>query len=104
MQRIPFDTAAGARTIARLLGFRWSKFALAFLLVAPYVLTVLLVGAWIMRPWALAVIFTAPLAVMAFLPLWRAAGPLDPAMHVVRRRLVQLHWAFGLLYSSSYLF
>lgn len=103
MQRIPFDTLAGASTIARWAGFGWSKAATAFLLAAPFLLVLALVAATISTPWSLTALLTAPLALWAFVPLYRAAGPLDPTLREFRERAVAFHWAFGLAYSLSFL-
>ncbi len=104
MQRIPFDTIAHTKTIARSFGFSWSRRAVAFLLLAPY----LSVGALMVLRLAplssAAVLFSLPLAAFALRALRETSGPLDPACHELKRESARFHLAFGLLYSLSFLF
>ncbi|RZA02343.1 MAG: prenyltransferase [Proteobacteria bacterium] len=103
-QRIPFDTMAGVFTAARALGFRWSKRAWAAHFFAPYLITAVLMAAGYAPISAALTLLTLPLALLSISPLRRATGPLDPACHELRERGAQLHLAFGLIYSLSFLF
>jgi 1,4-dihydroxy-2-naphthoate octaprenyltransferase len=104
MQRIPFDTMAGVFTIARWLGFFWSKMALGFLLFAPFLTTILLLAAWLAPKATFASLLALPLAFWALIPLRQAKGPLDPACFELREQGARLHLIFGLLYAASFAF
>jgi 1,4-dihydroxy-2-naphthoate octaprenyltransferase len=103
MQRIPFDTMARVITIARALGFTWSKHAFGFLLVAPFLTVFALYGAGLVGLGAFVTFLSLPFAWLAFRKLPQAKGPLDPACYELRRAAARLHLAFGLLYSLSFL-
>lgn len=102
MQRIPFDTMAGVFTIARWLGFFWSKMATGFLLFAPFVTTILILAAWLAPKATFASLLALPLAFWALIPLRQAKGPLDPACFELRELCARLHLIFGLLYAASF--
>lgn len=104
MQRIPFDTMAGVFTIARWLGFFWSKMALGFLLFAPFVAALLLWATGFAPLTSLICLVTLPLAFWALIPLRLAKGPLDPACSELRELGSRLHLIFGLIYAASFIF
>ncbi|MGZ3711349.1 MAG: prenyltransferase [Bdellovibrionota bacterium] len=104
MQRVPVDTGAGVFTIARFLGFRWSKWAYGFLLLAPFLCVITLAFLQILPRESLLVLAAFPLAFVALRILPRVTGPLDPGFHELRKFAVELHFSFGLLYSLSFLF
>lgn len=103
MQRIPFDSIAKVNSIAKLLGFAWSKHAGVFLLLAPYLSVAALVYTGYAGPASLLAFLSLPLALMAFLTLRASSGPLDPACYGLRRQTARLHFCFGLLYCLSFL-
>ncbi|MGE3260455.1 MAG: prenyltransferase [Bacteriovoracia bacterium] len=104
IQRVPVDTSAGVFTIARFLGFRWSKWAYGFLLLAPFATVVLLAFFWQAPRESLLVFASFPLSVLALRILPKVKGPLDPGFHELRNLAVQLHFSFGLFYSLGFLF
>jgi 1,4-dihydroxy-2-naphthoate octaprenyltransferase len=104
MQRIPFDTAARVLTIARWAGFAWSKGAYAFLVLAPYLSVAALAALRFAPTAALLPFLSLPLALLALRILRRASGPLDPGCSELRVAASRLHWAFGLLYCTGFLF
>jgi 1,4-dihydroxy-2-naphthoate octaprenyltransferase len=104
MQRIPFDTMAGVFTIARFLGFFWSKIAFGFLLFAPFFTAMALWYAGFAPRAVIACGAGLPFVLFSFMALKQAHGPLDPACNEFRRQASRLHLLFGLLYSLSYLF
>lgn len=102
MQRTPFDTMAGVFTIARQLGFFWSKLATGFLLFAPFIT---LGALWTLRVapnGSLFALMALPYAFWALLPLRAATGPLDPACAELRVQAAQLHFIFGVLYCLGF--
>lgn len=105
MQRAPFDAISGVFTVARYLGFRFSKVAYGFLFLAPFFVTSTL---WVTNHVStlqfLVALVTLHPALFSLLPLRHAKGPLDPAFHYLRKNAVRLHFSFGLLYSLSFLF
>lgn len=103
MQRIPFDSIAKVRSIARLLGFSWSKHAAVFLLLAPYLCVAGLVAFGVAPMASLLVFFSLPVSYLAFRELKQASGPLDPACYELRRQTARLHFVFGMIYCLSYL-
>jgi 1,4-dihydroxy-2-naphthoate octaprenyltransferase len=103
MQRIPFDTMAGVFTIARWLGFFWSKAALGFLLFAPFAAVIALCSAHVAPLASLASLLSLPVAFLALIPLRQAKGPLHPACRELRSFGARLHLGFGLLYTLSFL-
>ena len=105
MQRAPFDTISGVFTVARYLGFRWSKLAYGFLFFAPALTTLALWAAGLVgNPSLLVGVVTLLTAGRSVRPLLDAKGPLDPAFHELKHYAVRLHFSFGLLYSLSFLF
>lgn len=103
MRNIPFDTMAGTYTIARAVGFRWSKFAWVFLLFSPFFVSGALVLFGITEKSTLFSWLALPLAFLALPSVLKANGPLDPACAEIRRSAVRLHFAFGLIYCISFL-
>lgn len=103
MQRIPFDTIARVRTIARACGFAWSKHACAFLALAPFLSLSALVALGALPAWSLASWLAFPFALQALRSLPGLRGPLDPLGHELRLAAQRLHIAFGLLYCLSLL-
>lgn len=104
MRSIPFDTMAGTYTIARAVGFSWSKIAWIFLLFAPFFVSGALVLFQITARSTLFSWLSLPFAFLALPSVLKANGPLDPACTEIRRSAVRLHFAFGLIYCISFLF
>jgi 1,4-dihydroxy-2-naphthoate octaprenyltransferase len=104
IQRVPVDTNAGVFTIARFMGFRWSKWAYGFLLLAPFITVVSLIALHMLSIECSIILAAFPLAFIALRILPSVTGPLDPKFHELRKLTVQLHFSFGLLYSLSFLF
>jgi 1,4-dihydroxy-2-naphthoate octaprenyltransferase len=103
MKRIPFDAMAGTNTIARELGFRWSKLAHAFLLFAPFLTICFLTLFQITGKSSLICFLSLPFAVLSLKSLLTANGPLDPACVEMRMHAARLHFVFGFLYCISFL-
>lgn len=103
VQRIPFDTMAGVFTIARWLGFFWSKMAMGFLLFAPFLALLFLWGLGFAPGSALISLISLPLAFWALIPLRQSKGPLDPACIELRHQSARLHLVFGLTYVFGFL-
>lgn len=104
MQRIPFDSMAGVFTLARAWGFNRSKWVMAFLLGAPFLL---LLGLWlgnIAPTGAFACALALPHAVLAGRKMKQCMGPLDPECEKVRALLGQFHFLFGVTYCVSFFF
>lgn len=104
MQRIPFDTMAGVFTIARYLGFFWSKIAFGFLLFAPFLATMALWFAGLAPRASIACGAGLPFVMFSYMALKQAHGPLDPACNEFRKQASRLHLVFGFLYALSFLF
>jgi len=103
MQRIPFDTTAHVLTIARFQGFRWSKAAYAFLVVAPFLCVTALAATGVAPFFAIYSLLAVPFAVFALFELKPVSGPLDPLSYELRRNAARLHTAFGILYCLGFL-
>jgi 1,4-dihydroxy-2-naphthoate polyprenyltransferase len=104
MQRIPFDSMAGVFTIARHLGFFWSKLAFGFLLFAPFLSAMLLWAYGLVPHASVACGASLPFVLFSYMALKEAHGPLDPACNEFRRQASRLHLSFGLIYCMSFLF
>lgn len=103
MQRIPFDTMAGVFTIARYLGFFWSKMAFGFLLFAPFFSAMALWYAGLAPRASIVCGAGLPFVIFSYIALKQAHGPLDPACSEFRKQATRLHLVFGLFYSLSFL-
>jgi 1,4-dihydroxy-2-naphthoate octaprenyltransferase len=94
----------GSFTIARAMGFAWSRWAYGFLLLAPFLCVAALVLGGLVGRSALVAWLALPLALWSFRALVKVSGPLDPLCYELRRNAACLHLAFGLPYSLSFLF
>ena len=104
MQRIPFDTMAKVTTIARWMGFTWSKKACLFLLLAPYATLIFLVASGTAAPVVFLSFLSLPLAIGAYRALKVIRGPIDPACSELKLAAARLHLGFGILYALSFLY
>ncbi len=103
MQRIPFDSMARTQTIARLLGFPWSRRACNFLVLAPYLSVAVLIYLGLAPLFAAMSLLSLPFAWFCLREVREAKGPLDPACHELRAQAMRLHFVFGALYCLSFL-
>ena len=104
MQRIPFDSMGKSNTWAKFLGFHYSQISFYLFSALPFVLVLLMVGLGVLSRSSLLVLVTAPMALYCVLQVNRATGPLDPALHEIRKNVQRFHLSFGLLYCLSFLF
>lgn len=98
---IPFDRAAGKRTLANLLGRRAANVEYAFLLVASY----LAIGGLILfnfHFWPVLIVFASVPHAVALSRLMRSATD-APTLNAVLRRSAGLHLRFGLLVTGGLL-
>lgn len=104
MHRIPFDKQANTRTIASLLGFKKSKYIALFLLIAPFLATLLLWSVRVAPLYSLLSMAALPGVFAPTLSIIRAKGPLDPECQKIRDSAAILHLVFGALYTLGFLF
>lgn len=104
MQRIPFDKMANSITIAKILGFTYSKFAYGFLLLSPFLCVALFAALQILPLASCSTFLLLPLLWLPFKKLIEAKGPLDPSCQFLRKDAAILHIVFGLVYCLSVLF
>ena len=103
-QRIPFDTIAGARTIARVFGFAVAKGIYLFLCFVPFAVLIALYAFHLIPQACLAALASLPICYLNWKLLREAKGPLDPICHELRDGAARLQVAFGLLYCLGFLF
>lgn len=95
------DAHAGRRTIASILGLRWSRAVLVMLLLVAYGITITLALPKTGPHWLLLTLWTFPLLTIVVTGALRTDTP--AGLHMVMRQLLRLDLYFGLLLSAGVL-
>jgi len=102
MQKIPFDTLAGSRTLANLVSFSTSKKILLWSMLLPFLSVSVLVGLRILSPFSLVVWTVFPLVLAQWKIVRQVRSPMDPLLKDLRLTTAWQQLVFGLTYMASF--
>lgn len=104
LRRIPYDIQAGARTVANLIGFNYSKKLYILMLATLYVLVPVVHFTLNTSPLIFLSYLSAPVAWHQLNLIRRMKGPLDPLAKRLNTSSIYLDLSFGLLYTLGFFF
>jgi 1,4-dihydroxy-2-naphthoate polyprenyltransferase len=91
------DSAAGVKTMASLLGYRWAKIEYYFLIALAYGSVLIMMSRRILSPWAWIIFLTIPLAGKNIFLIQRAQINSPQGIATLDVATAKLHLTFGVL-------